>query len=127
MPLPIAIPAIISRLPWRVILPVIGAALALWAAYSWAYDRGVEKERATWQAARVELLRLRTERKDWAAERLAKASTAVPQAGVKEIERVEIHWRDRPVRDCFDADVVRSLEEARAAVRRSATASPSND
>jgi hypothetical protein len=88
---------------------------------------GRDLERATWQAARAELLRLRTERNQWAAEKLAQQSAAIPQAGVKEIVRVETHWRDRPVRECFDADLVRSLEEARATVRRSATASPSGD
>ena len=31
---------IITRLPWRYIGPAIGAALALWAAYSWAWQRG---------------------------------------------------------------------------------------
>ena len=111
----------------KYLLPALGAVLALWAAYSWAHDRGVSAERQTWQNARVELLALRTERNQWAATRLAKTSAVVPQAGVKEVIRVETHWRDRPVRDCFDPDVVRSLEEARAAVRRSAAPSPSND
>lgn len=111
----------------RYVLPGVGAVLALWGCYSWAHGRGVADERAKWQAARAELLRLRTERANKAGENLAKQSAAVPPAAAKEIIRVETHWRDRPVRDCFDADIVRSLEEARAAVRRSATASPSND
>lgn len=32
--------AVLGRLPWRYILPAIGAGLALWAAYDWAWDRG---------------------------------------------------------------------------------------
>ncbi len=32
--------AIARRLPWRYIGPAIGAALALWAAYDWAWQRG---------------------------------------------------------------------------------------
>ena len=124
--MPILSAIAIARRFWP-ICAVIGAALALWACYSWAHDRGVMAERATWQAARAELLHLRTERANAAGQVLAKQSAAVPQTAVKEVTRVETHWRDRPVRECFDDDLVRSLEEARAAVRRSATASPSDD
>jgi len=38
--------AILRRLPWRIIGPAIGVLLAIWAAYSWAHGRGVQKERA---------------------------------------------------------------------------------
>jgi hypothetical protein len=107
--------------------PYVGGVLLAGGAYLWAYDNGRDSERAKWQVARAELLRLRTERNQWAAEKLAQQSAAIPQAGVRETIRVETHWRDRPVRECFDADLVRSLEEARATVRRSATASPSGD
>jgi hypothetical protein len=107
-----------------------GAALAIALAGVGGYfkgrDAGVDAERATWQAARAELLQLRTERANWAADALAKQSDHIPKIGVKETVRVETHWRDRPVRDCFDADLVRSLEEARATVRQSATASTSD-
>lgn len=111
-------------------LLITGAAglLAL-GAVLWGNSReadGVEKERATWQAARAQLLQLRSEKANWAADALAKKSDAIPKSGVKEIYRVETHWRDRPVRDCFDADLVRSLEEARATVRQSAAASTSD-
>lgn len=108
-----------------------GAAVAIALAGVGGYVKGrgdgVDKERATWQAARAELLQLRTERANWAADALAKQSAAIPQAAIKETVRVETHWRDRPVRDCFDADLVRSLEEARATVRQSAAASTSSD
>ena len=105
----------------------LGVLLALWAWGNHREAQGVRQERASWQAARAELLRLRSERANAAAETLATQSAAVPQAGTKEIVRVETHWRDRPVRDCFDPDLVRSLEEARAAVRRSTAASSSNN
>jgi hypothetical protein len=36
----------LQRLPWRIIGPAIGVLLAIWAAYSWAHGRGVQKERA---------------------------------------------------------------------------------
>jgi uncharacterized membrane protein len=49
----LAIRALFGRLPWRIILPAIGAVLAVWAAYSWAYGRGRDVERAKWQAAAV--------------------------------------------------------------------------
>jgi hypothetical protein len=38
--------AILRRIPWRIIGPTIGVLLAIWAAYSWAHGRGVQKERA---------------------------------------------------------------------------------
>jgi hypothetical protein len=113
---------------WAIRLaPYAGAAL-LGVLLVWkAYDAGRDQERATWQAARAELLQLRTEKANWAADALAKQSAAIPQAAIKETVRVETHWRDRPVRDCFDVDLVRSLEEARATVRQSAAASTSSD
>ncbi len=107
--------------------PYIGGLLLAGGAYLWAYNRGVSAERATWQAARAELLRLRTERANDAAQHLAQISAAAPQTAVKEIVRVETHWRDRPVRECFDTDLVRSLEEARSAVRRSAATGSGRD
>jgi hypothetical protein len=117
----------LASLPWRYILPVLGVLLALWGWGEHREGQGRAAERATWQAARAELLQLRTEKANWAAEKLAAKSQAIPQAGVKEINRVEIHWRDRPVRECLDADLVRSLEQARAAVRQSAAAGTSSD
>ena len=101
-------------------------------AYFWhgakvdaAINEAVLKERQSWQAARAELLELRRQRADWSAADLARKIDAIPTAATKETVRVETHWRDRPVRDCFDADLVRSLEQARAAVRQSAAASTS--
>jgi hypothetical protein len=101
-------------------------------AYFWhgakvdaAINEAVLKERASWQAARAELLELRRQRADWSAADLARKIDAIPAATTKETVRVETHWRNRPVRDCFDADLVRSLEQARAAVRQSAAASAS--
>ena len=113
---------------WAIRLaPYAGGVLLAVGAYFWAHERGVQEERATWQAARAELLQLRTERGQWEADKLAKKSDHIPKIGVKETVRVETHWRDRPVRDCFDVDLVRSLEEARATVRQSAAASTSSD
>ena len=96
-------------------------------AYFWhgakvnaAINEAVLKERQSWQLARAELLELRRQRADWSAADLARKIDAIPTAATKETVRVETHWRDRPVRDCFDADLVRSLEQARAAVRQSA-------
>ncbi len=106
-------------------LAAIAVLLALWAWGNSRFDAGVAKERAAWQAARAELLELRRQRADWSAADLARKIDAIPAATTKETVRVETHWRNRPVRDCFDADLVRSLEQARAAVRQPAAASTS--
>jgi len=37
----------------RYVLPGVGAALALWAAYSWADGRGYDRAEAKWQAREV--------------------------------------------------------------------------
>ena len=107
------------------ILAAVAVLLALWAWGNSRYDAGVAKERAEWQASRAELLELRRQRADWSAADLARKIDAIPAATTKETVRVETHWRNRPVRDCFDADLVRSLEQARAAVRQSAASSAS--
>ncbi len=106
-------------------LAAVAVLLALWGWGNSRFDAGVAKERQSWQAARAELLELRRQRADWSAADLARKIDAIPAATTKETVRVETHWRNRPVRDCFDADLVRSLEQARAAVRQSAAASAS--
>ncbi len=106
-------------------LAAVAVLLAIWGWGNSRFDAGVAKERQSWQLARAELLELRRQRADWSAADLARKIDAIPAATTKETVRVETHWRNRPVRDCFDADLVRSLEQARAAVRQSASASAS--
>lgn len=107
-----------------------GAALALltvgWQIDSRAFDRGVAKERATWQAAAQELRDLRQQRADWSAARLAERLDALDTSTTKEIVRVETRFRDRPDGPCLDADLVRDLEAARARIRAPASR-PSGD
>lgn len=108
--------------------PYVGGVLLAVAAYVWAYDNGRDDERAKWQAARAELLELRRQKADWSAANLAEKLDALPGHVERETIRVvETQWRDRPVRECLDADLVRSLEEARARIRQSATSGASNN
>lgn len=117
----------------RYVLPGVGAVLVVAGAMWWhsgKVDAKVEAatlaERQTWQAARNELLQLRRQRHDAATAKAESAFVALPARIEKGQSRVEIHWRDRPVRECFDADSVRATEEARAILRRAPAASEGN-
>jgi hypothetical protein len=109
--------------------PVLAGLAVLTALWGWGNSRyrdGMQTERQAWQVARVELLELRRRKADWSAAKLAERLDAIPNTVTKETIRVETHWRDRPVRECFDAGLVQSLEEARAAIRRSPAPSTSD-
>lgn len=117
----------------RYVLPGVGAVLVVAGVGWWHsgkveanYQAGVMAERQTWQAARNELLQLRRQRHDAATAKAESAFAALPARIEKGQSRVEIHWRDRPLRDCLDADSVRATEEARAVLRRTTAASESN-
>ena len=114
-----------ARRFWPILL-ALSVAGALWLWGESRYRDGVSAERASWQQARAELLELRRRKADWSAAKLAERLDAIPNTVTKETIRVETHWRDRPVRECFDAGLVQSLEEARAAIRRSPAASTSD-
>jgi len=119
----------LRALPWRWIGAAVAVAGALWW-HDGKVDAKVEAatiaERMTWQAARNELLQLRRQRHDDAAAKAESAFAALPARIEKGQNRVEIHWRDRPVRDCLDADSVRATEESRAILRRATAASEGN-
>jgi len=119
---------------WAKALLFIGGPLLLIGGAMWwhsgkvkaVHEAGMLAERKTWQDARAELLQLRRQRHDAATAKAENAFAALPARIEKGQNRVEIHWRDRPVRDCLDADSVRATEEARAILRRSAAASEGN-
>jgi len=109
--------------------PLLAVAAVLLALWGWGGHRerqGVMAERQTWQEAARQLKVLRTEKANAAALDLAQASAEVPAVAEGEIVRVETRWLNRPVRECFDANLVRELEASRAAVRRSTAPGPSD-
>lgn len=117
--------------PWWVkALILIGGPVLLLGGAAWwhggkvddVFAAGELAERKRWQAARIELLELRRQRVEWSAARVAERLAALPRHVEKGNDRVQIHWKDRPERDCLDADSVRATEEARAIVRRAAAA-----
>jgi hypothetical protein len=125
------IPLALRALPWRIILPALGAGLALWAAYSWAHGRGVASERAKWQAASI------------AAEKAAVAKTEAMQAQVdiagvalseKQAQidilakvataKTRVYYANNPAADvaCLLPERVRAVAKADAAAASAITA-----
>ena len=122
--------SVLGALGWQAKAGIgLGAAVAVLGAVLWhggqvasVFKDGELAERNRWQAARAELLELRRQRADWSASRLAERLNALPAQVQKEKTRVEIHWRDRPVRECLAADIVQDIEAARLRLRQSAAA-----
>jgi hypothetical protein len=127
--------SVLAALGWQaklgiglsVVLAILGAVLWHGGQVAAVFKDGELAERNRWQAARAELLELRRQRAEWSASKGTKQLAALPAQVQKEITRVEIHWRDRPVRECMDDDSVRATEAARAALRRAAAASGGHD
>ena len=105
MPLPVAIPALLTKLPWRYILPGLGAALALWAAYDWVYDRGhdsrdlevaelvtalkLERDNVATLKAGIATQNAAIAKQGQQQEAVAKASTKAVQRGAERRGRVD--------------------------------------
>jgi hypothetical protein len=77
--------AFLAKIP-REVWYALAAALALWLAYDWAYDRGAAAERVTWEA---EAARLRAVAAEEAAARAAAvdAATRGDAARISEMTR----------------------------------------
>ncbi len=103
-------------LPYLVGGALAALALGAWAINDRAYGRGVAAERATWQAAGRELLRLRQVRVDTAAAALAREQSRIGEAEQQEVIRVETRWRDRAAGPCLSDDSVRDLEATRVRI-----------
>lgn len=117
----------------RALLPWLLGALVLVALFfgvrAWSnarFDAGVKQGRAACEAAAAEAARIQERadraRVDGAAVQLARRADAGAAATIREIDRVEIRWRDRPAVVCIDDGGVHEIEQSRAAIRAATTA-----
>lgn len=123
----------LKALPWRIILPVMGAVLALWAAYDWAYDRGRDTERAAWEkeTARLRAVAAQEAQARAMAVNSAEVETQRATAALAALanhadQERKVYYVQNPtaVRACLDAGRLRAIAQADAAAYAAATTSP---
>jgi hypothetical protein len=126
----------LASLPWRIILPVLGALLALWGWGEHREGQGRAAERGKWEAvqakAAAKAATLAQERQaavDRAASAEARSATLLEALRQRGAQQTKVYYAQNPASNvaCLSADRLRHIADSDAAAASVAKAAGQRD